>query len=46
MTVTKGDADRPLGNLLVMTREEMLAAFADCAPTVNQNLANSYRERR
>ena len=46
VTVTKGDSDIPLGNLLAMSRPEMLAAFLGSAPAINMNLRNTYRERR
>lgn len=46
VTVTKGDTDIPLGNLLTMSREQMLEAFADSAPAINKNQRNTYRERR
>lgn len=46
VTVTEGDADVPLGNLLTMSREQMLAAFASSAPAINKNLANTYRDRQ
>ena len=46
VTVTKGDADIPLGNLLTMSRDQMLAAFLGSAPAINENLRNTYRERR
>jgi hypothetical protein len=45
VTVTKGDSDIPLGNLLTMSREQMLAAFLGSAPAINENLRNTYRER-
>jgi len=46
VTVTKGDSDVPLGNLLTMSRDQMLAAFAGSAPAINKNLRNTYQERQ
>jgi len=45
VTITRGNADIPLGNVLAMTRQDMLGAFADSGPTINENLRNTYRER-
>lgn len=46
VTITKGNSDIPLGNLLRMSRPQMLAAFIGSAPTINKNLQNTYREHR
>jgi MoaA/NifB/PqqE/SkfB family radical SAM enzyme len=46
VTITKGNSDIPLGNLLTMSRPQMLTAFLGTAPAINENLRNTYRERR
>jgi MoaA/NifB/PqqE/SkfB family radical SAM enzyme len=46
VTITKGNADIPLGNVLAMTRQQMLDAFANSKPTINTNLRDTYRERQ
>ena len=46
VTITNGNSDIPLGNLLTMSRPEMLATFLGSAPTINKNLQNTYREHR
>jgi MoaA/NifB/PqqE/SkfB family radical SAM enzyme len=45
VTITKGNTDVPLCNILEMTRPDMVAAFLGSAPTINENLRNTYRER-
>jgi hypothetical protein len=45
VTITKGNTDVPLGNILAMTRSDMVSAFLDSAATINENLRNTYRER-
>jgi MoaA/NifB/PqqE/SkfB family radical SAM enzyme len=45
VTITKGNTDVPLGNILEMTRPDMVAAFLGSAATINENLRNTYRER-
>jgi len=46
VTITKGTSDLPLGNLLSMSREQMLETFKGSTATVNRNLRNTYREHR
>jgi len=46
VTITRGNADIPLGNVLAMTRQDMIDTFTGSGPTINENLRNTYRERR
>lgn len=46
VTVTKGNSDVPLGNILAMDRRQMLDAFLGAGATINANLRNTYREQR
>ena len=46
VTITKGNSDVPLGNLLVMSRSETLRRFHDSEPTINENLRKTYGGHR